>query len=248
MWLIFFSFIILFAGQPTIAQDASEMVRRADEIMRGEKSSYSLMSMKIVRPAWERTIAFKSWSKGTDLSLVYVTAPAKEKGQSFLKLNRDMWNWSPQINRLIKLPASMLSQGWMGSDFTNDDLLNQRSIVSDYTHKLINKEVVSGENCHKIELTPKENAPVVWGKLNLWISVAHEIILKQEYFDEEGYLVKTEIGKDVRNMGGRFIPAIFELIPAEEEGNKTIISIQEIQFNIPIEDSFFTQQNMKLVR
>src|SRR4030043_2173172 len=149
--------------QPFImAQDATELVKRADEKMRGEKSSYNVMSMKIVRPTWERNITFKSWSLGTELSMVYVTAPAKEKGQAFLKRSRDMWNWNPQINRLIKLPASMLSQGWMGSDFTNDDLLNQRSIVVDYTHKLKKEENISGEPCYLIELIPKEDAPVVW--------------------------------------------------------------------------------------
>lgn len=235
--------------QPFImAQNATEIVKRADDKMRGEKSSYSVMTMKIVRPAWERTITFKSWSKGTELSLVYVTAPAKEKGQAFLKLDRDMWNWNPRINRLIKLPTSMLSQGWMGSDFTNDDLLNQRSIVVDYTHKLIKEEVVSGENCYKIELIPHEDAPVVWGKIIMWISKQHEIVMKIEYYDEDEYLVKTEIGKDIKNMSGRYIPGTFELIPADEEGNKTVVIFEEIEFNIPIEDSFFTQQNMKKVR
>lgn len=229
-------------------QDATEIIKRADNKMRGEKSGYSVMTMKIVRPSWERTVSFKSWSKGTDLSLVLITAPAKEKGQTFLKIRNDMWNWNPQINRMIKLPNSMLSQGWMGSDFTNDDLLNQRSIVTDYTHKILGEETVSGELCYKIELTPKPDAPVVWGKLIMWISKIHEVSMKMEYFDEDGYLIKTELGKELKNMNGRFIPVIFELIPADEEGNKTIVTMQEIQFNIPIEDSFFSQQNMKKVR
>lgn len=230
------------------AQDATEIVKRADDKMRGEKSSYSIMSMKIVRPSWERTVTFKSWSKGTELSLVLITAPAKEQGQTFLKINNDMWNWNPQISRTIKLPTSMLSQGWMGSDFTNDDLLNQRSIVTDYTHKITGEEIVSGELCYKIVLLPKPDAPVVWGKLIMWISKKHEISLKVEYYDEDEYLVKSEIGKDLKNMDGRYIPATFELIPADEEGYKTIISMQEIKFNIAIEDSFFSQQNMKKVR
>lgn len=230
------------------AQNATEIIKRADDKMRGEKSSYSVMSMKIVRPTWERTVTFKSWSKGTEMSLVLITAPAKEQGQTFLKINSDMWNWNPQISRMIKLPTSMLSQGWMGSDFTNDDLLNQRSIVVDYTHKILGEESVSGELCYKIELLPKPDAPVVWGKIIMWISKKHEISMKVEYYDEDSYLVKSEIGKDLKNMDGRYIPATFELIPADEEGNKTIITMQEIKFNIPIEDSFFSQQNMKRVR
>ena len=229
-------------------QSATDIVKRADDKMRGEKSSYSVMSMKIVRPTWERTISFKSWGKGTDLSLVYITAPAKDKGQSFLKLNREMWSWNPSINRTIKLPASMLSQGWMGSDFTNDDLLNQRSIVVDYTHEIIGEETVSGELCFKISLKPKPDAPVVWGKIVMWISKKYELILKTEYYDEDQYLVKSEIGKDLKEMSGRITPTTFELIPADEKGNMTIVTIEEIKFNIPIEDSFFSQQNMTRIR
>ncbi len=142
----------------------------------------------------------------------------------------------------------MLSQGWMSSDFTNDDLLNQRSIVVDYTHKIIGEEVISGENSYKIELLPKPDAPVVWGKIIMWISKEHEIGTKTEYYDEDGYLVKTEIGMDFKDMDGRYIPSKFELIPADEEGNKTVVVMKEIKFNIPIEDSFFSQQNMKRIR
>ena len=227
---------------------ATDIVKRADDKMRGEKSSYSIMSMKIVRPTWERTISFKSWGKGTELSIVYITGPAKDKGQSFLKIKNEMWSWNPQINRTIKLPTSMLSQGWMGSDFTNDDLLNQRSIVVDYNHELAGEEAISGELCHKINLIPKPDAPVVWGKIVMWISKKHEIVFKTEYYDEDKYLVKSEIGKNLKEMDGRFLLTEFELIPADGEGNKTIITIDEIKFNIPIEDSFFSQQNMIRIR
>jgi len=228
--------------------NATDIVKRADDKMRGEKSSYSVMSMKIVRPTWERTVSFKSWGKGTELSLVYITAPAKDKGQSFLKIKNEMWSWNPSVNRTIKLPTSMLSQGWMGSDYTNDDLLNQRSIVVDYTHEIVGEETVSGELCYKILLKPKPDAPVVWGKLIMWISKKHDIILKTEYYDEDQYLVKTEIGKDIKDLDGRFLPTTFELIPAEEQGNRTIITIDQIKFNIQIEDSFFSQQNMQRIR
>jgi outer membrane lipoprotein-sorting protein len=240
--------IALVLGGSLKAQDATEIVRRADDKMRGEKSSYSEMTMKIERPTWNRTISFKSWTKGTEKSLAYIVAPAKEKGQAFLKLENDMWSWNPRISRMIKLPTSMLSQGWMGSDYTNDDLLNQRSIVVDYTHKIIGEETVSGEECYKIELIPKKDAPVVWGKIIMWISKKHVIVIKSEYYDEDGYLVKSEIGMDLKDMSGRYLPARFELIPADEEDHKTIITMDKIEFNIPIEDSFFSQQNMKRVR
>lgn len=240
-------FFMLFSGT-LMAQNATEIVKRADDKMRGEESGIVEMSMTIVRPTWERTIEFKSWSKGTENSMTLITAPAKEKGQSFLKVGRDMWNWNPTISRIIKLPTSMLSQGWMGSDFTNDDLLNQRSIVVDYTHKIIKNEVVEGRSCHVIELIPKEDAPVVWGKIIFWIDKKDDLLLKSEYYDEDEYLVKTELAYDIKTMSGRLIPTTFELIPADEDGKKTVVKTKSIQFNVPINDSFFSQQNMKRLR
>ncbi len=230
------------------AQNATEIVRRADDKMRGEKSSYSEWKMKIIRPTWERTLSFKNWTKGTEKSLVLVTAPAKEKGQTFLKLDREMWSWNPTISRTIKLPPSMLSQGWMGSDFTNDDLLNQRSIVVDYTHEIIGNEALENRECYIIELIPKPDAPVVWGKIIFWITKQDDLLMKSEYYDEDEYLVKTELAHNIKTMSGRLIPAQFELIPAEEDNQKTLVEIENIQFNIPIEDGFFSIQNMKRVR
>jgi len=230
------------------AQNATEIVKKADEKARGENSGISEMNMKIVRPTWERTVSFKSWSKGTDYSMVLITAPAKENGQSFLKIEREMWNWNPVISRMIKLPPSMLSQGWMGSDFTNDDLLNQSSAVIDYTHKIIGSEIIENHNCYIIELLPKEDAPVVWGKLIFWISKDDFLQLKNEYYDEDGYLVKSEIGKNIKSMDGRTIPTVYELIPADKPGNKTILEMVSIKFNAPVTNDFFTQQNMKRLK
>ena len=240
--------LFLFCGMTLFPQDATEIVRKADAKMKGEKTSYSEMTMKIVRPTWDRTISFKNWTKGTEYSLALITAPAKEKGQTFLKYKKEMWSWNPGINRLIKLPPSMLSQGWMGSDFTNDDLLNESSIVVDYDHTLLSMETVSERECYKIELIPKEDAPVVWGRIVMWISTKEYLQLKTEYYDEDDFLVKTEIGSDIKSMGGRLIPSRFELIPADEEGHKTIVTMVVVEFNKPIDDSFFTQQNMKRVR
>ncbi len=244
-----FTTITIFTGflftESLQAQDAREIVKRADDKMRGESSGISEMSMKIIRPTWERTIEFKSWGKGTEKAMVLITAPAREKGQSFLKIDREMWNWNPTISRIIKLPPSMLSQGWMGSDYTNDDMINQRSIVVDYNHKIVDNETVEGRECYVIELIPRENAPVVWGKIILWISKTDDMVLKAEYYDEDEYLVKTELGKVIKNMNERIIPTVYEIIPAEEENQKTVVTLKSIQFNVPISDSFFTIQNMK---
>lgn len=227
---------------------AYEIVKRSDEKLRGEQTGYSEMTMDIVRPTWNRTVAFKSWNMGTEYSLVYITDPPQEEGQSFLKRNNDMWNWNPTINRMIKLPPSMLAQGWMGSDFTNDDLLNQSSIVVDYTHSIIANERQNDVDCYVIELIPNEDAPVVWGRVKLWISEKEYLQMKAEYYDEDDYLVKTETSSDIKTMDGRLIPTRFELVPADEPGNKTIVTMNTVQFNISLSESFFSQQNMQRVR
>jgi outer membrane lipoprotein-sorting protein len=226
------------------AQNATEIITKAEEKIRGE-SSVGEMEMKIIRPTWERTISFKTWTKGNDFSLTLVTAPAKEEGQTFLKRQNELWQYDPTINRMIKLPPSMMSQGWMGSDFSNDDVLKESTLSKDYNHTLLSQETYDGTQTYKIELIPKENAAVVWGKIVKWISQDEYLQLKSEYYDEEDYLIKTETASDVKTMDGRVIPTHFEIIPAEEEGNKTILVIKTMEFNMDISNGFFSQQNMK---
>ena len=234
----------------SVGQDLSprEIIRTADERFNGEKTSISLMSMTIVRPTWERSVEFKSWNSGRDHSLTLITAPARDKGQSFLKRENEMWSWNPTIDRLIKLPPSMMSQGWMGSDYTNDDILKESSVVNDYDHEIIGEEMMEGRLCYKISMVAKEDAAVIWGHQVRWIDKKDFLFLKSELYDEDGYLVRTELGMEIRTMYDRLIPTRLELIPEEEEGHKTIIEIKEIEFNTPINDNFFSQQNMKRVR
>jgi outer membrane lipoprotein-sorting protein len=243
-------FILPGMALPLTAQDltAKEIIRRADERFNGEKTSISQMSMTIVRPTWERTFEFKNWTSGREYALTLITAPARDKGQSFLKRKNEMWSWNPTISRLIKLPPSMMSQGWMGSDYTNDDILRESSVVNDYMHEVSGEEEIEGRTCYRIRMVAKEDAAVIWGHQIRWIDKADFIFMKSELYDEDGYLVRTELGKEIRQMGGRLIPTRIELIPAEEEGYMTILNIQEIEFNTPINDNFFSQQNMKRVR
>jgi outer membrane lipoprotein-sorting protein len=198
------------------AQDAKEIVRKANEKFNGEKTSVGTMSMTIVRPTWERTISFKNWTKGTEYALTLITSPARDKGQTFLKRGTEMWTWTPSISRLTKLPPSMMSQGWMGSDYTNDDILKESSVVDDYTHEIIGEEEIEGRMCYKIKLLAKEDAAVVWGHQIRWIDKKDLLFLKSELYDEDGYLIRTELGSDIKMMDGRLIPTRLELIPAEE--------------------------------
>jgi outer membrane lipoprotein-sorting protein len=248
--IILFLMIQGSAMNALFAQDlnATDIVRKADEKFNGEKSSYSLMSMTIIRPEWQRTIEFKNWTLGRDYALTLITAPAKEAGQSFLKRGSEMWSWNPSISRLIKLPPSMMSQGWMGSDYTNDDILRESSVVNDYLHEIVGEENIDGRICYKIKMTAREDASIIWGKQIRWIDKKDFLVLKAELYDEDGYLVRTETGSDIKIMDGRTITSKIELVPEEEPENKTLLEIREIKFNIPVEENYFSQQNMKQVR
>lgn len=233
------------ASQTTLS--AKEIIDKADKNVEGE-SSRSTMSMSIIRPTWERTLEFKNWIMGTEYALTLITAPSKEKGQTFLKRGNNMWNYLPKIGRLIKLPPSMMSQGWMGSDYTNDDVLKESSLVNDYDHSIVAEEAVEGRDCYKIEMIPHEESTVVWGKMISWVSKEEYLFMKNEYFDEDGYLVRTELGKAIKTMDGRLIPTVMEIIPADDPDQKTVVHILTIEFDVNIKESFFSQQNMKNIR
>lgn len=244
--VLVFLMVMAFGNLTASAQDAKEIVTKANDLLRGQ-SSESVMTMKIIRPKWERTLQFKSWSKGTEYSLIYVLAPAKEKGQVFLKRGKEIWNWVPSIERMIKIPPSMMMQSWMGSDLTNDDLVKESSIVEDYNHKIIGEEKIDGYDCYKIEMIPKEDAAVVWGKIITWISKGHYYTLKNEYYDEDGYLINEETLSKIKKMGDRTLPTYFEMVPIDKKGHKTTMEFNKVKFNVPIKDSFFSIQNMKSV-
>jgi outer membrane lipoprotein-sorting protein len=229
------------------AQDATEIVKAMDKKWRGDYVTQEL-TMTIVRPTWERSISMKSWGRGTEYSLIYITAPAKEKGQVFMKREKEMWNWVPSIDRMIKLPPSMMMQSWMGSDFTNDDLIRESSVVLDYEHSIVGEEEIQDRLCWKIQLIPKPDAAVLWGKIYLWITKEDYLQLKIEFYDEDEFLVSTQILSDIKEMGGRVIPCKLEMIPAEEEGKKTVIEITSADYETEVKESFFSQQNMKRIR
>jgi hypothetical protein len=233
------------AGAQTLS--ATEIIKRADDNRRG-KSSYSEITMTIVRPTWTREIGIKSWAKGTDYSLALITSPARDKGQAFLKRGKDLWNWQPNISRMIKMSSSVMGQSWMGSDFTNDDLIRESSTVNDYTHRLETTENVREFDCYKLILIPKEDAAVVWGKVITWISVTDFVEIKTEFYDEDNELVNTFNSYDIKMYGNRRLASRMEVVPADKPNQKTVMVVEKYDFDIAIEDSFFSQQNMQRVK
>jgi len=227
---------------------AKEIIKKAEDNLRGTTST-SEMTIDVVRPQWKRTMKLKSWSKGTQYSMTLITAPAEDQGTVFLKRDKEIWNWVPSVERVIKLPPSMMMQSWMGTDFTNDDLVKASSKTDDYTQKIINDTaVVEQRKCWKIELIPLPAAGVVWSKVNIWVDQADYLELRSEYYDEDSTLTMVFKASDIRKMGGRTIPAKIEVIPAGKKGQETILTYNSITFDQPISDDFFTTQNMKTVK
>jgi outer membrane lipoprotein-sorting protein len=239
--------ILLIPLSLTYAQNATEIIKKADELMRAN-SNYSEIRMTIQKPDWSRTIGMKAWALEPDYAVMYITEPARDKGTVTLKRFNEVWNWLPSAQKVIKIPPSMMLQSWMGSDFTNDDLVKASSIVKDYNHKLIGEEKIEGYDCYKLELIPKPEAGVVWGKIITWVVKEKYLKVKTDYYDEDGTLVKAFNGSDEKKMGGRNIFAHWEMVPYDKPGNKTILDYDEIKFNIKIDESFFSEQNMKRVR
>lgn len=159
-----------------------------------------------------------------------------------------MWNWQPTIDRVVKLPPSMMLQSWMGSDFTNDDLVKESSVVNDYNQTLEGDSVINGLKVYKIKLIPKPEAAVVWGKVMAYIDKADFNQLLVKYFDEEGELVNTLVLSDIKNMDGRTLPTRLEMIPADNPKQKTVIEYLNLEFDIGLKEDFFSMQNMKRVR
>ncbi|MCB0280409.1 MAG: outer membrane lipoprotein-sorting protein [Calditrichaeota bacterium] len=215
--------------------------------MRG-KSTRSIAAMTIVKPSWSRTVEMKSWSLGNEFFLIKILNPARDAGNVTLKREDEVWNYVRSIERIIKIPPSMMMQSWMGSDFTNDDLVKESSIVNDYTHELLGDTIIDNYQCHIIQLNPKESAAVVWGKIVSYIDKENYIPLRHLYYDEDGYLIKGMELSKIKKIGKRQVPLKMVMTPYDEPGNKTIIEYSELEFDIDIERSFFSQQNMKRVR
>lgn len=239
--------LILLFFQIAFSQDAKSIVQKSNDLLRS-KSSYSELTMEVIKEDWSRKFSMKVWAIEPDYTLVLITAPASDKGSVTLKRENQVWNWIPNIRKEIKIPPSMMLQSWMGSDFTNDDLVRQSSIVEDYNHKIIGEEKFAGYDCYKIQLDPKPEAGVVWGKILSWITKEGYMELKAEYYDEDEYLVKSMIGSGIKELGGRTIPTHWEMIPEDKPGQKTVMDYLSIEFNAKIKESFFSKQNMKRVR
>jgi len=225
------------------AQDATQIVRDAWDHWRG-LTSYAEMTMTIHRPTWERTMSMRAWTEGSKKSLVRVTAPAKDRGNGTLMDNNNMWTYSPKVNRVIKVPSSMMGQSWMGSDFSNKDVSRADDVIEEYTHSVLGTEVADGTTVYEIEAIPREDAAVVWGKEVLKIREDH-VLLEQRFYDQDGELVQSMMATDIREMGGRMIAARQRMQKADTPDEWTEMVVDATEYDIEISGNLFTLSNLR---
>ncbi len=238
---------LLLCAAPSPAQDAerdaASIVRDAINHWRG-LSSYTEMSMVIHRPDWERTMTMRAWTKGDKQSLVRVVEPKKDRGNGTLTDDKNMWTFSPKVNRVIKIPSSMMGQGWMGSDFSNKDIARADDIIDQYDHTLLNTEDVGGTTVYEIESIPHEEAAVVWGREVLKIRGDH-VVFEHRFYDQDGELVKTLESLEIAEMGGRTVAKRQRMSKTETPEEWTEIQVNSVEYEIDIRDSMFTQSNLR---
>ena len=224
-------------------RQASDIVRDALNHWRG-LSSYGEMTMTIHRPDWERTMSMEYWSRGEEQSLVRVTEPRKDRGNGTLIDDNNMWTFSPKINRVIKVPSSLMNQSWMGSDFSNKDISRANDILEDYDHELLSESEQDGFTVYEIESVPHEDAAVVWGRQVLKIR-EDNVLLEELYFDQDGELVKRLHTLSIAEMGGRTVAARQRMEKKDLPEEWTEISVDSIEFDVALDDHVFTLSNLR---
>ncbi len=240
---------VLLASAPRLglaqaAGEGREILDKVEKLLWGNtvQGDYE---MTITTPRWQRTLRLKVWMDRPKRSFVRILSPAKEAGIGSLRIGPEMWNYLPNVERVIKVPPSMMLQPWMGSDFTNDDLVKQSSILDDYTHKVVDTVMLDGQAARRVEALPKPDAAVVWGRIVYWVRVADTMPLKQEFFSERGELVRVLAFSEVRQVGGRLLPTRWEMKPVARPGNSTVVALKDAAFDRPVDEEVFTLRNLQ---
>ncbi len=236
----FLLIFLLCSMQPLYADnEGTALLKKVDELYRSA-SSTSTMKMQIVTPNWQRTLEMQSWTRGMEDTFIRVLAPKKDRGVATLKIDKDMWNYFPKINKVIKVPPSMMMGSWMGSDFTNDDLVREVSLVEEY-----HVEKTTEADNFRLILIPKKNTVTVWARIEILVQQNSLLPLEQSYFNEKGEKVRTMIFSDIREFSGKKIPAIMTMTPLNKTGHKTVVEYIEAEFDVEISNDIFTLRNLQ---
>lgn len=246
IWLLIILNPALSLSAESQSVDVKEIVKKTDELYRS-KSSYAEIEMQIVTPNWERTLAMEAWTKGMDKTFIRIKSPKKEKGMATLRMGNEMWNYLPKVNKVMKIPPSMMMSSWMGSDFTNDDLVHEFSLLEDYDYELMDPEDAK-DDLYYVKLIPKEGLPIVWGYIVFAARKNDYIPVWEKFYDEKGKLMRLMNFKDVKQFDGREMPSVMEMIPQNKEGRKTVIRYLAAEFDSDIGDDTFTLRNLRRAR
>ena len=223
--------------------DVETIIKKTDQLYRSE-SSHADMEMHISTPNWERTLTMSVWSKGMDKTFIRITAPKKEQGVATLRIGNEMWNYLPKTNKVMKIPPSMMMGSWMGSDFTNDDLVRESSMLDDYTYQFVTPEDAPSDHLY-IQLVPKEDSPIVWGKIVAAVQSSDYLPVWQRFYDEKGNLMRIMNFKEIKTFDGKTLPSMVEIIPQNKEGHKTVVRWVNATFDSDIDDKIFTRRNLQ---
>jgi len=238
---------LLLLAPPVLAtdteRDATQVVRDAIDHWRG-LTSYTEMTMVIHRPDWERSMTMQAWTKGDEQSLVRVMEPKKDRGNGTLTDENSMWTFSPKINRVIKVPSSMMGQSWMGSDFSNKDIARADDIIDQYDHTIESVETIDEIPVYTIKSIPHEDAAVVWGSEVLRIRDDH-VVLEHAFYDQDGELVKTLKSLEIGEMGGRTIAMRQRMTKTDDPDEWTEIAVNAVEYELELKDSVFTLSNLR---
>lgn len=237
-------FLFLAFSMQLKAFDPIEIIKKTENNFKG-KSSKGTFTMKVVRPNFTREVKMKSWWKDDDKALIEIIEPQKEKGNKTLKIGNEIWNYLSQTETTIKIPPSMMLQSWNGSDLTNDDLVRESTMYEDYNIEFLYEEDIAGVNCWKFELTPKPNAPVVWGKVDYWVRKDDLLPAKIEYYDESGEKHRTMKFSSFKQMDGRKIPTVWKIINNRENNEYTEFIYNDVNFNARIQDRIFSFRELE---
>jgi len=225
-------------------KDAIALMRHIDRLWRSD-SSRATLSMTVQTSRYKRTIKMESWSKGKDRSLIIIREPKKDRGIATLKVKENIWNYLPKINRVTKVPPSMMSGSWMGSHFTNDDLVKESTFEDDYVSKISFSGKRDGIVIYEVTSTPRPNAPVVWGKVVTKIEKTRLTPLVALYYDEDSQLARTMRFENVQKNGSRYVPMRLVLTPEDKPGESTAITYHDIKFDMKLPDRIFSLQNLQ---
>ena len=239
-------FAAWFPGPLPAATELSskEVLDHVDDLYRGS-SSEGVFTMKVVTEHYSREMKLEAWSQGKDYSLLRILLPKKEKGTATLKADRDIWNYLPKVKRVIKVPSSMMGGSWMGSHFTNDDLIKESRMADDYTHEITFRGDRDGTRVIDLTLTPHPEAAVVWGQVVLTVQEEGWLPLGVTYFDEDMNLSRTMTYSDPKDLGGRVLPVRMIVTPADKPGEYTEIVYENIAFDVELPDDLFTLRSLR---